>query len=74
MEPVLTRVVNNHPGIYIKSLARTLGESREIDITLTSVGNDPAALNSLLGAARKELEQGLDDLGISHRSKGHPGA
>lgn len=67
MEPVLTRVANNHPGIYIKSLARTLGESREIGITLTCVGDDPAELNSLLTAARKELEQGLDDLGIGHR-------
>lgn len=69
MEPVLSRVVNNHPSIYIKSLARTLGESREIDITLTSVGNDLPTLNSLLEAAVEELQQGLDDLGISHREK-----
>jgi len=69
MEPVLSRVVSNNPGIYVKSLARTLGESREIDITLTGVGDDPATLNSLLKAARKELELGLDDLGISHREK-----
>jgi len=69
MEPVLTRVANNHPGIYIKSLAMTLGASREIDITLTSAGDDLPALNSLLGAARKDLEQGLDDLGIGHRAK-----
>jgi nicotinamide-nucleotide amidase len=74
MEPVLTKVVNNHPGIYIKSLAMTLGESREIDITLTSVGEDPATLNTLLKAAREELEKGLDDLGIGHREKHNSGA
>ena len=69
MEPVLSRVVNNHPDIYIKSLARTLGEAREIDITLTGVGDDLSNLNSLLEAALVELQQGLDDLGISHRQK-----
>lgn len=69
MEPVLSRSVNNHPNIYIKSLARTLGESREIDITLTSVGYDLPTLNSLLEAALKELQQGLDDLGICYRKK-----
>lgn len=69
MEPVLSRVVNHHPNIYIKSLARTLGESREIDIHLTSVGDDLPTLNSLLEAALDELQQGLDDLGISHREK-----
>jgi molybdenum cofactor synthesis domain-containing protein len=74
MEPVLSRVVNNHPSIYIKSLARTLGEAREIDITLTSVGDDLSTLNTLLTAARQELQQGLTDLGISHRRKDGDGA
>ncbi|MBC7962134.1 MAG: competence/damage-inducible protein A [Steroidobacteraceae bacterium] len=74
MEPVLSRVVNHHPSIYIKSLARTLGESQEIDITLTSVGDDPPALKDLLKAALRELQQGLDELAISHREKQDHGA
>lgn len=69
MEPVLSRIVKNHPSIYIKSLARTLGESREIDITLTGVGDVLPVLNSLLKAALVELQQGLDGLSVGHREK-----
>lgn len=69
MEPVLSRIVKNHPSIYIKSLARTLGESREIDITLTGVGDDLPVLNSLLKAALVELQQGLDGISVGHREK-----
>lgn len=69
MEPVLSRVVNDHPGIYIKSLARTLGETRELDITLTAVGSDQALLDAQLGAALHDLQNGLTALGIGHRKK-----
>ncbi len=68
-EPVLSRIAKNHPGIYIKSLARTLGEAREIDIILTCLGDDPPALDSLLMAALVELQHGLDDLAVGHREK-----
>ncbi|MFZ2948385.1 MAG: competence/damage-inducible protein A [Desulfuromonadaceae bacterium] len=68
-EPVLSRVVKNHPGIYVKSLARTLGEAREIDIILICLGDDPPSLNSLLKAALVELQQGLDELAVGHRGK-----
>lgn len=69
MEPVLTRVVNDHPRIYIKSLARTLGETQEIDITLTAVGSDSSLLETLLNAAVKDLKEGLDSIRIGHRDK-----
>ena len=69
MEPVLSRVVKAHPSIYIKSLARTLGETPEIDIVLTAVGDDRSILEALLGAAVKDLREGLDGLGIGHREK-----
>lgn len=69
MEPVLSRVVNDHPKIYIKSLARTLGETREIDITLTAVGDDRSLLNALLDAALHDLQGGLTTIGIGHRDK-----
>ena len=67
MEPVLSRVVVDHPSIYIKSLARTLGEAREIDITLTTVGSDRSVLDPLVAAAVRDLQEGLDALGIGHR-------
>jgi molybdenum cofactor synthesis domain-containing protein len=69
MEPVLSRIVREHPHIYLKSLATTLGENREIDITLTATGDDLPELAALVEAARQELAQGLDDLGIGHREK-----
>jgi molybdenum cofactor synthesis domain-containing protein len=70
MEPVLSRVVNDHPGVYIKSLARTLGETPELDISLTAVGADPGSLDVLLAAALKDLRDGLTSIGIMHWDKG----
>lgn len=69
MEPVLSRVASDHPGIYIKSLATTLGEMRDLDIILTAVGSERPVLDTLLGAAIKELGEGLTVLGIGHREK-----
>jgi nicotinamide-nucleotide amidase len=67
MEPVLSRVVNSHPMVYIKSLARTLGENPELDICLTAVGSDRSSLDAYIAAALKDLEEGLTSLGIVHR-------
>lgn len=69
MEPVLSRVTSDHPDIYIKSLATTLGISPEIDITLTAVGNDKQALSTRLQKALHDLKTGLTSLGISHRDR-----
>lgn len=69
MEPVLSRVANDHPGIYIKSLATTLAEMRDLDIILTAVGNDRSALDALLEAAVNDLKSGLRFLDINHREK-----
>lgn len=69
MEPVLSRVAGDHPKIYVKSLARTLGETPEIGITLTAVGSDRPLLDALLAAALRDLRSGLTALGIGHRDK-----
>ena len=69
MEPVLSRVVREHPEIYLKSLATTLGENREIDITITATGSSDAGLESRVEAALADLQAGLDGLGISYRHK-----
>ncbi|NVN91422.1 MAG: competence/damage-inducible protein A [Desulfuromonadales bacterium] len=69
MEPVLSRVTSDHPEIYIKSLATTLGESPEIDITLTAVGSEQETLNTMLQTALHDLQTGLTTLGIRHRNK-----
>jgi molybdenum cofactor synthesis domain-containing protein len=69
MEPVLSRTVRDHPQIYLKSLATTLGENREIDVTVTAVGCDDAGLESLVTAAMDDLKSGIEQLGITWRNK-----
>ncbi len=69
MEPVLSRVAHDHPGIYIKSLATTLGEMRDLDVILTAVGSERSTLDLLLEGAVKDLHNGLASLNISHREK-----
>ena len=69
MEPVLSRVTTDHPDVYIKSLAITLGVSPFIDITLSTIGHDQAQLDSMLATALKDLKEGLASLGIEYRDK-----
>jgi molybdenum cofactor synthesis domain-containing protein len=70
LEPVLSRVVPCHPGVYIKSLATMPGETPELDITLTAVGSDQASLEELIGAALQDLKDGFAGLGFVCRDKG----
>lgn len=67
MEPVLTRIAQSHPRIYVKSLAKPLGVTPELDIILAAVGDDPVLLARLLDAALLELGEGLAGLGIGYR-------
>ncbi|MDD2271627.1 MAG: competence/damage-inducible protein A [Desulfuromonadaceae bacterium] len=69
MEPVLSQAANDYPGIYIKSLATTLGEMQDLEVILTAVGTDDSALDMLLERAVKDLTEGLTILGIGHREK-----
>jgi molybdenum cofactor synthesis domain-containing protein len=69
LEPVLSRVVPAHPQVYIKSLARTLGQTPELDITLTVAGSDRVSMEVLLGAALRDLREGLASIGIVHWDK-----
>ncbi len=67
MEPVLSRVVSSHPNVYIKSLARTLGETPELDICLSAAGSDKLSLEACLAAALEDLKEGLSSIGIIFR-------
>jgi hypothetical protein len=69
MEPVLSRVVPSHPRVYIKSLARTLGETPELDITLTVTGGEAGERALLVDAAYQELREGLTGIGIANWDK-----
>lgn len=67
LEPVLARVVPRHPRVYVKSLATTVGESPELDITLTVTGGGAGEREELLDAAYAELRAGLVGRGIAYR-------
>jgi molybdenum cofactor synthesis domain-containing protein len=66
MEPVLSRVVPEHPRVYIKSLARTLGETPELDITLTITGGEAGEREQFLEAAYQAVREGLTQIGIDN--------
>jgi len=69
MVPALSRVVSRHPQVYIKSLARALGEIPELDILFTATGKEAGERRALVDEAVRELQQGLTALGINHWEK-----
>ena len=66
LEPVLTAVVPEHPRVYIKSLATTVGESPELDIIVSIAGGKDKDLQELVEAACEDLRLGFDRLGIRY--------
>lgn len=69
LEPVLSRVVPAHPGVYIKSLATRPGEMAELDIFVTATGSDRATVQALIDAAVSDLKMGIAGLGFSLQDK-----
>jgi len=67
LEPVLSAVVPKHPRVYIKSLASTVGETPELDITLTITGGGEGERVELMNMALEELCHGLSSLRIEYR-------
>ncbi len=74
LEPVLSRVTPDHPRVYIKSLATTVGENSNLDITLTVTGGEEAERERLLLAAYEDLRVGLESIGIAYRDRVEPRA
>lgn len=66
MVPALSQVVSRHPQVYIKSLARKLGEIPELNILFTATGKEEGECQALVDEAVRELQQKLTGLGISH--------
>ena len=69
MAPALTRVVAAYPQVYIKSLARALGEVPELDILFTANGSGVDACAPWVNGAVAALQQELTALGIAHWDK-----
>jgi molybdopterin-biosynthesis enzyme MoeA-like protein len=66
MAPALSRVVAEYPQVYIKSLARALGEVPELDILFTAIGGGADERKQWVNGAVEQLQKGLTDLGIEH--------
>jgi molybdenum cofactor synthesis domain-containing protein len=69
MVPALSRVVSRFPQVYIKSLARALGEVPELDILFTTTSGEVTERKTLVDRAFRTMKQGLADLGIAHWEK-----
>jgi molybdenum cofactor synthesis domain-containing protein len=69
MAPALSRVVAHYPQVYIKSLARALGEVPELDILFTASGGEVGEREQWVNGAAAELQQELSALGIDHWEK-----
>lgn len=69
MVPALSRVIADYPQVYIKSLARELGGTPELDILFTLTGDDAQGCKALVDGAVARLCQGLTALGIVHWEK-----
>lgn len=69
MVPALSRVIADYPQVYIKSLARQLGGTPELDILFTLTGGDAQECQALVDGAVAGLCQGLNALGIAHWEK-----
>ena len=72
MVPALSRVVARHPQVYIKSLARALGEIPELDILFTTTGKEEGERRALVDKAVRDLQQRLTVLGISNWERSGP--
>ena len=69
MAPALRQVIAHHPQVYIKSLARVLGEVPELDILFTTTNAQAALAQAQVMAAYSELAERLSALGIDHWAK-----
>lgn len=69
MAPALSRVVADYPQVYIKSLARPLGEVPELDILFTATSGEAKDREQWVNGAVANLQQGLTDLGLEHWQK-----
>jgi len=72
MAPALSRVVAEYPQVYIKSLARPLGEAPELDILFTATSAEPRERELWVNGAVANLQDGLTELGLKHWQKEAP--
>ncbi len=69
MAPGIRRVTARFPQVYIKSLARMLGEVPELDILFTMTGGAAMERRVLVDESFAAAQWEMTALGLSHREK-----
>nr|WP_320009776.1 competence/damage-inducible protein A [uncultured Desulfobulbus sp.] len=69
MASALSRVVAEYPQVYIKSLARPLGETPELDVLFTATSAELKDRELWVNGAVANLQDGLTELGLKHWEK-----
>ncbi len=69
MAPGMRQVTARFPQVYIKSLARMLGEVPELDILFTMTGGTALERQTLVDDAFAAAQREMTALGLSHREK-----
>ncbi|MBI5877776.1 MAG: competence/damage-inducible protein A [Chloroflexi bacterium] len=65
MASELQGVVDRHPRVYIKSRARRFGPEIAIRVSLSTTGPDGGVVDSVLGAAERDLAEAMARLGLT---------
>ncbi len=63
--PLLQKVAQNHPQVYIKSRAKQFERNRRFQVTFAYCGESKAAVMLTIDQAIQDWEQELDKVGIS---------
>ena len=65
LAPILERVADDNPSVYIKSLAKRFGPRRRLRVIFSMAGSDRAEVEAALDRALAEFKRALADVGLS---------
>jgi len=65
LAPILKKIKEAHPQVYIKSRAKKFGPEVKIKVTLSSAGRDRDEVEGAINEALKALTRGLGSLGLA---------
>lgn len=65
LAPILREVSSRHPQVYLKSHASAFGPEVKFRVTLSASGAETSGVQDLLAATLQDLDQALNEAGIS---------
>lgn len=67
LAPILKRVADDNPSVYIKSLAEHFGPERKLPVIFSIAGSDRAEVDANLGRALGEFKRALADYNLIYK-------